>query len=110
MTPRDLAQKQLDAYNAQNIDAYMACFDADCVIADLNGAVTETGAPAIRHRYANMFQRFPQNHAELLSRIVVGTTVVDHERVVRAPGGESFECIAIYTVRGDKIVRVDFAR
>ncbi|MBU6371689.1 MAG: nuclear transport factor 2 family protein [Alphaproteobacteria bacterium] len=110
MTPAAIAQKQLDAYNAQDLDAYMACFTPDCVIADLNGAVTQNGAGEIRARYAAMFAKFPQNKAELLHRIAHGTVVIDHERVVRAPGGEVFEAVAIYTVRDGLIARVDFAK
>ena len=110
MTPEAVAQGQLDAYNAQDIDAYMAFFADDCVIADFNGPVTSNGVAAIRDRYAAMFAKFPENKAELLNRIVVGNTVVDHEDVIRAPGGERFFACAIYTIKDAKIVRVDFAR
>ena len=53
---------------------------------------------------------FPQNKAELKNRIAVGNTVVDHELVIRAPGGEQFEIIAIYTFKDGLISRVDFAK
>lgn len=110
MSPTEIAEAQLEAYNAQDLDTYMMYFSDDCVIADLNGAVTTDGAPAIRARYEKAFAQFPENKAILVNRIAVGNTVVDHEDVVRAPGGERFQIIAIYTVRGEKIVRVDFAR
>jgi uncharacterized protein (TIGR02246 family) len=110
MTPEQIAQGQLDAYNAQDLDAFMAFYADDCIVADLNGQVTNNGAAAIRERYAAMFAKFPQNKAALVNRIVVGNTVVDHEDVLRAPGGERFEACAIYTMRGGKIARVDFAR
>lgn len=110
MNALDIAQGQLDAYNAQDLDRYMTFFTSDCVIADLNGAVSSPDAAAIRARYEKAFATFPQNKAELLNRVVVGNTVVDHERVVRAPGGETFDIIAIYTLRDGKIARVDFAR
>ena len=110
MSALEIAQGQLDAYNAQDLDRYMTFFTDDCVIADLNGATSSPDAAAIRARYEKAFATFPQNRAELLNRIVVGNTVVDHERVVRAPGGETFEIVAIYTLRGGKIARVDFAR
>ena len=42
--------------------------------------------------------------------IAVGNTVVDHELVIRAPGGEQFEIIAIYTFKDGLISRVDFAK
>ena len=106
----DLVQAQLEAYNAQDLDAYCAFFADDVVVADLNGAVTTQGLDAYRTRYDGVFKQFPQNKAELLNRMVVGSTVIDHEKVVRAPGGDSFEVIAIYTLADGKIARVDFAK
>jgi hypothetical protein len=105
-----LVQAQLDAYNAQDLDAYCAFFAKDIVVADLNGAVSTQGIEAYKTRYAGVFKQFPQNKAELLNRIAVGSTVIDHERVVRSPGGESFEVIAIYTLADGKVARVDFAK
>ena len=105
-----VAQAQLDAYNAQDLDAHCACFTDDVVVADLHGVVTSQGMEAYRARYAKLFAQFPQNRAEVVNRISVGATVVDHERVARAPGGETFQVAAIYSFRGDKIARVDFVR
>ncbi|MDP3659857.1 nuclear transport factor 2 family protein [Phenylobacterium sp.] len=110
MSPVEIVQGQLDAYNAQDLDAYCAYFTPDVVVADLNGAVTTQGIEAYRARYAKAFADFPQNKAELLARIVLGTSVIDHERVVRKPGGETFEVAAIYTFADGKIARVDFAK
>jgi hypothetical protein len=106
----DIAQKQLDAYNAQDLDTYVSFFAGDCVVSGLNGTPTETSRDALHARYAKAFAQFPQNKAILKSRIAVGATVVDHERVVRAPGGEEFEIIAIYTFKDGLISRVDFAK
>jgi uncharacterized protein (TIGR02246 family) len=109
MTPEQLAQGQLDAYNVQDLDTFMTFYADDCVIANLHGEITSNGAAAIRARYTTTFAKFPQNKAILVNRIVNGNTVVDHEDVVRAPGGERFFACAIYTIRGGKIARVDFA-
>jgi uncharacterized protein (TIGR02246 family) len=106
----DVAQAQLDAYNAQDLDRYCAYFDEDCVIADLNGAMSSSGRAAIRERYAKTFASFPQNRAKLLNRIALGNVVIDHEDVERSPGGERFQVAAIYTFRGDRIARVDFVK
>jgi hypothetical protein len=110
MTPADIAQGQLDAYNAQDLDGYMAWFADDCVVADLNGAVSMRGAAEIRARYAKTFADFPQNHARLVHRIVIGATVIDHEDVARTPDGARFEVAAIYTTQAGKIARVDFVK
>jgi hypothetical protein len=106
----DVASAQLDAYNAQDLDKYVSYFSADCIVSGLNGTPTETSREAIKARYAKAFAQFPENKAELLNRIAVGNTVVDHELVIRAPGGEQFEIIAIYTFRDGLIARVDFAK
>ena len=105
-----IAQAQLDAYNAQDLEKYVTYFTDDCVVSGLNGTPTETSRDAVKARYAKAFAAFPQNKAELKSRIAVGNTVVDHELVIRAPGGEQFEIIAIYTFRDGLIARVDFAK
>jgi hypothetical protein len=105
-----IAQAQLDAYNAQDLDKYISYFAADCMVSGLNGTPTETSRDAIKARYAKAFAQFPENKAELKNRIAVGNTVVDHELVIRAPGGEQFEIIAIYTFRDGLIARVDFAK
>jgi hypothetical protein len=106
----DIAQNQLDAYNAQDLDTYVSFFAQDCVVSGLNGTPTETSRAALHARYAKAFAQFPQNKAVLKSRIAVGNTVVDHELVIRAPGGEQFEIIAIYTFKDGLISRVDFAK
>ncbi|HET7084944.1 MAG TPA: nuclear transport factor 2 family protein [Rhizomicrobium sp.] len=106
----DIAQKQLDAYNAQDLETYVSYFAADCVVSGLNGAPTETSRDALHARYAKAFAQFPQNKAVLKNRIAVGDTVVDHELVIRAPGGEQFEIIAIYSFKDGLISRVDFAK
>jgi uncharacterized protein (TIGR02246 family) len=106
----DIASKQLDAYNTQDLDTYVSFFAEDCVVSGLNGVPTETSREAIRARYAKAFAQFPQNKAVLKNRIALGNIVVDHEQVIRAPGGEEFEIIAIYTFKDGLIARVDFAK
>jgi len=106
----NVVQRQLDAYNAQDLDAMLDCYAPDCVIANLNGTVTETSREALRARYAKTFSDFPENRARLVNRINVGSMVIDHEDVSRGPGKDHFEVIAIYTVKNGQIARVDFAK
>jgi hypothetical protein len=105
-----IVQGQLDAYNAQDVDAMMAFYAPDVIVSGLNGTPTETNREALRVRYVRAFAQFPQNRAELVNRIAVGNSVADHEHVVRAPGGETFDVIAIYTIKDGLIARVDFAK
>lgn len=110
MSAADIAQGQLDAYNRQDLDAHCAFYADDIAVADLNGAESVRGIEAYRARYQKLFADFPENRADLVSRIVIADTVIDHERVARTAGGETFDVAAIYTMRGDKIARVDFVR
>ena len=106
----EIIQGQLDAYNAQDLDAHVAFFADDVVVADLNGAVSLEGKAAYHARYEKVFADFPQNHAALVNRIAVGDRVIDHERVTRTPDGPAFEVAAIYTIADGKIARVDFVK
>lgn len=106
----DLVQRQLDAYNAQDIEAFMAFYTEDAILAGYNGAVNQAGHDAIRARHLDLFAEFPENRADVVNEIDLGPIVMVHERVERAPGGDNFEVAAIYTLRDGKIARVDFAR
>ena len=111
MSLERIAQAQLDAYNSQDLDAYCGFFTEDVVVADVGGEVNLRGIEAYRERYAGAFAKFPGNRADLLGRMVLGNTVIDHERVDRGDGSTPvFEVAAIYTFRGEKIARVDFAK
>jgi hypothetical protein len=111
MSLADIAQAQLDAYNAQDLDAYCGYFTDDVAVADVGGEPNLRGNAAYRERYAGAFAKFPNNRAELLNRIVLGNVVIDHERVDRGDGTTPpFEVAAIYTFNGDRIARVDFAK
>lgn len=109
MSAVDVVQRQLEAYNAQDLDAFCACFADDCVLAELNGAVTQSGMAAIRARYADLFARYPENKARIVNRIVVGDVVFDHEDITRSPS-ERINAVAIYTVKNGLIARCDFVR
>lgn len=110
MSAAAIVQAQLDAYNAQNLEAFCALLSPDVVLAEFNGAVTHRGAAAVRERYATLFSQFPQNRAALIKRIEVGDVVVDEEHIERAPDQAPFRAIAIYTVKGGLIARMDFVR
>lgn len=110
MSAADIVQRQLEAYNAQDLDAFCATYANDCVIADLNGAATQSGKDAIRARYSKTFSDFPQNRAAVVNRMVLGDVVIDHEKGERSPSGPFFEALVVYTVKNGLIARVDFVK
>ena len=110
ISPFDVAEGQLEAYNAHDLEGFLSFYADDVVVADLNGAVTVRGVGELRERYAKTFGENPENHAELMNRIIIANTVIDHERVRRSPGAITFDVAAIYTIADAKIVRVDFVK
>jgi hypothetical protein len=77
----DVAQAQLDAYNAHDINAFCACYADDVVVRNFpTGEITVSGMAAFRARYIERFKA-PTLRAKLLSRMSLGDVVIDHEEV-----------------------------
>lgn len=105
-----IVQGQLDAYNAQDLDAHVSFFADDMTIANLREEPNLRGVAAYRERMGGVFAQYPQNKVELLGRTKIGNKILDHEKVMRAPDVEPFEVIAIYTIENGKIKHVDFVK
>lgn len=105
-----IAQRQLDAYNRQDLEAFCACFTEEVVVSEFPDQVLLCGRAALSAHYRDLFRKYPMNRAELLARIVTQSHVLDHERVWRSQDQEPFEVVAIYGTDGYAIRRVDFAR
>jgi uncharacterized protein (TIGR02246 family) len=102
--------KMIALYNAQDADGYVECMTDDACEATYRGAVVREGKEGVRAGLKAMFAQYPENHAVVLSSYVLGETVALHETVSRAPGGEAFEVMSIYSFVGDKVDRVEFIR
>ncbi len=108
MSAVDVVQRQFDAYNAQDLEAFCAAYADDCVISAYGGAALQTGKAEIRARYSKTFSDFPKNRAWSTNRIALGDVVIDNEKGERSPEGPFFEAVVIYTVKNGRIARVDF--
>ena len=108
--PESVVQRQLDAYNARDIDALMATYAQDAQIFEHPATLLADGAAQIRERQAVRL-REPNLHAALVQRMVMGNLVIDHEKVTRTfpEGTGRIEMVAIYEVRQGKIARAWFA-
>ena len=99
-------QRQLDAYNARDLDALLALYADEAELFEHPNKLLAKGTAALRERFAVRF-REPNLHAALLNRIVQGNFVIDHERVTRTfPEGPGvIELIMIYEVASGRICR-----
>jgi hypothetical protein len=101
-----VVQRQLDAYNARDIEALLATYAPDAEMFEHPSKVLARGTPALRERFAARFLE-PNLHAALLKRIVAGSTVIDHEKVMRTfpEGAGEIELVMIYEVKNDRIAK-----
>lgn len=111
-TSEQLAQRQLDAYNARDLDAFAACYAEDVEARSLGSdEVLFRGRQSLRDRYGPMFRSSPELHCELVKRLVMGRFVFDEERVTGRDGGPGVSrVVAIYEVRDRLIRKIWFAR
>jgi hypothetical protein len=102
--PELVVQRQLDAYNARDIDALLATYAPDARQYEHPGKLLATGAAEMRERMAQRFAE-PNLHARLLQRVVMGNIVIDHEEVTRTfpEGTGRVDMVAIYEVVGGRI-------
>lgn len=110
VSPEEVVDEQLKAYNALNLDAFLAYYADDIEIYEY-GRPTPfmTGKDHMRRIYGPMFETSPHLHATIKNRIVQGSKVIDHE-VVTGMNGDSgtLQVAAIYEVSGGVITRVTF--
>ncbi|WP_395705654.1 nuclear transport factor 2 family protein [Casimicrobium huifangae] len=104
--PAAVVQRQLDAYNARDIDALMATYAEDVEHYEFPSTLVAKGANDVRARLAVRLQE-SDLHARLLGRTVMGNLVIDHEIVTRdfPEGLGTIEMIAMYEVTGNRISR-----
>lgn len=102
--PSAVVQRQLDAYNARDLDALLATYAPDAQQFEHPGKLVASGAAQIRERMAIRFQE-ASLHARLVQRVVMGNLVIDHELVTRdfPEGTGTVDIVAIYEVAGETI-------
>jgi imidazolonepropionase-like amidohydrolase len=105
-TPEDLAQRQLNAYNLRDIEAFLEPYADDVEIYTFPEKLIAKGKAEMRNMYTPMFENTPNLHCELVNRIVQGNTVIDQENV--QVGNNMVEAIAVYHIEEGKIKKVYF--
>lgn len=110
MLPADVVQRQFDAYNAKDLDAWLATYAPQAEQFMLHGERLASGHVEMRERMADRFAE-PALRARLMHRTVMGPVVVDHERVTRnfPEGIGTMEMLCIYEVADGLIQKASFA-
>ncbi len=108
-TPAAVVQRQVDAYNARDIDAFAGFYAEDVEIFRLpTGESNLSGREALREKYREFFEQTPDLNCQVMERIVTGNYVVDHEFVTGIAERPRLRATAIYQVEEGLIRRVWF--
>lgn len=108
-SPEALVQRQVNAYNARNLEAFLAPYATDVEVRDLDGKVTTKGIEAFRTDYGALFTSHPALHCELKGRVSSGSWVVDEEQVTGLEP-QVIHALAMYEAVNGRIARVRFMK
>ena len=108
-TPREIADRQLIAYNARDLEAFLALHAQDAVLTDLpTGKAVCRGQAEMRPFYAERFAN-PNLYCRVHAKLEIAGFAVDRETLYGVPGGP-FDILALYQVTDGLIRRVFFLR
>lgn len=106
LSPTDLVQMQLNAYNAHDLEAFLVPYAADVEIYDFPGKLVSKGKEQMRNDY-QFITKTPKLYCRLQNRVVQGNMVIDHEEVWFG-GPKPVYAVAIYVIEKGKISKVYF--
>lgn len=104
--PEVIVQRQLDAYNARDLDALVSIYAPNAELYAFPSTLQAAGTDALRQRFAARFTE-PDLYARLLRRTVMGDIVIDHEEITRnfPEGRGTLPMVCIYEVKEGHIRR-----
>ena len=111
MNNLELVQKQLEAYNAFDLEKFCACYHQEIIAKKLPEAkILIQGMESFKSTYQKLFLTHPQQNCVLKSRILINDVVIDEEFISgRSNKPEGLHAVAIYGFRDGLIDRVWFS-
>jgi hypothetical protein len=104
-------ERQLDAYNRQDLEAFCAQYSDDVEIYVFPQQLVLKGKADFTQRYVDRFAQTPAVVSTVEHRQLVGNKVIDHEVLTNFAGAGTVRALAaIYTVYAGRIARVDFVQ
>ncbi|MDR3684859.1 MAG: nuclear transport factor 2 family protein [Geothrix sp.] len=108
LSPAATVQRQIERFNAHDLEGYLALFAEDLEVADLPASEWGTRNKAwLRDVYAERFRTNPDLRASTEAQLVSGTFVIETERI-RGRVGQAgpLDVVVVYQVKNGKIVRM----
>ncbi|MDP2716027.1 nuclear transport factor 2 family protein [Rheinheimera sp.] len=96
-------QRQLNAYNAKDLAAFISCYHSDIAIYRMPATEPALkGHAALEAFYKTERFTIAALRAEVLQRMLVGNKVIDHERVY-GMAEQPYQVVVVYEVQGGLI-------
>ncbi len=107
-SPEAVVQRNIDAYNAHDVAAYVATFTPAATFAQLGGRTLLDSREAMQGFYTQFFAARPTVQCTVKQRAVLGPFVVDLQQISDAdqPGMQPLEAMVISEVREGRITKV----
>jgi hypothetical protein len=112
MSPAEVIQRHLEAYNNRDLESFLDFFSEDVELCDLRKPDNLTkGTEELRAIYEEVFNSSPNLHAAIIHRTVLNQFVIDEEVVKGLRGKtELTHVVVIYLVVNNKINKVWICR
>jgi hypothetical protein len=108
VSPEVIVQKQMNTYNARDIDAFMATYTNNVKLYNYPNTLISEGKDVMRKQYQSFFDNTPDLSYIVKKRMVLGNKVIDEEYITA--NGKQFSVIAVYEIENGKIAKVTFIR
>lgn len=105
-----IVQRQLDAYRARDIGAFIATYAPDAELVKITGDRIAKGHDEMRKNYGAYFDQNSGLKCDLVKRMTLGNFVIDQEHVTGLSNGRTVDAIAVYEVADGLIKRVMFIK
>lgn len=103
----DIIEEQVYAYNARDLERFIATYSPNIVIEDGESNVHLKGHEQMREQYGALFNTNPELHARIINRMRIGKYTVDEEEITGIRNSPTpIYAIVIYRVDEDKIAHV----
>ncbi len=107
-TPEAIVQQSIDAYNAHDLNAYLACYAPAATFGQLGGRILLDGRDALANFYSGFFATQTTVHCTILQRSAIGPFVIDHQQV-QSEGKPPLQAMMVTEVRDNLIHSVWYA-
>ena len=112
LSPEAVVLRQLEAYNAHDVEAFAAAYAEDVELYDFPAALREPkGREGLKTFYAQRFKDNPNLHANAKDQMLSGPYVIHREKVTGlVDRKDPLEVVVVYLVKDGLIRKVWFMR